>query len=132
MKIPQLTQKNTSKSIFCFVWSVLFKQANWSEHIGQLYKVDNKKILKYKEFLECMEYLLSVHLSVYVRPFAQSVFRMRQTPCNTQWLMCSVVARSASNTRPTPIAFLLWDVTYTGVRNVFWNYINLHMLLALC
>jgi len=33
--------------------------------------------------------------------------------------MCSVVAKSASNTSPTPIAFLLCEVTYTGVLNVF-------------
>lgn len=36
----------------------------------------------------------------------QSVLRTRQTPCRTQWLGCLSVLRSASNTRPTPIAFL--------------------------
>lgn len=46
---------------------------------------------------------------------------MRHTPCKTQWLRCSVVARSASNTRPTPMAFLLSEVTYTGVLKVFWS-----------
>ena len=46
---------------------------------------------------------------------------MRQTPCSTHRLLCSFVCRSASNTKPTPMAFLRCEVTYTGVLNVFWN-----------
>jgi len=40
----------------------------------------------------------------YAAPRAQSVFCTRATPCSTQWLGCSCEARSASNTRPTPMA----------------------------
>lgn len=32
-----------------------------------------------------------------------------------------MVNRSASNTKPTPIAFLRMEVVYTGVRKVFWG-----------
>lgn len=49
----------------------------------------------------------------------QSELRHKQTPWSTQWEMCMVVNRSASNTNPTPIAFLRKDVVYTGVRSVF-------------
>ena len=55
--------------------------------------------------------------------FPQSVFNNKQTPCNTQCDMCSSVVRSASNTRPTPIALRRVDVVYTGVQYVF--YINI-------
>lgn len=48
-----------------------------------------------------------------------SALRHKQTPGRTQWEICMVVNRSASNTNPTPIAFLLKDVVYTGVRSVF-------------
>ena len=40
----------------------------------------------------------------------QSVLRHRQTPCSTQCEWCLVVDRSASNTNPTPMAFLRADV----------------------
>lgn len=55
----------------------------------------------------------------YFGVFIQSVFNIKQTPCNTQCDMCSLVARFASNTKPTPIAFLRFDVVYTGVLKVF-------------
>lgn len=45
-----------------------------------------------------------------LRPEGQSEFRVRHTPCSTQWEMCFVVKRSASNTKPTPMAFLLVEV----------------------
>ena len=44
---------------------------------------------------------------------------MSATPCSTQWLLCSDVDKSASNTSPTCIAFRRCDVTYTGHRYVF-------------
>ena len=43
-----------------------------------------------------------------------SVLRQSDTPCSTQWEECPAVVRSASNTRPTPIAFLRACVTYTA------------------
>ena len=52
-------------------------------------------------------------------PPTQSVLRVRQTPWSTQWEMCSNVARSASNTSPTPMALRRSEVVYTGVRKVF-------------
>jgi len=52
-------------------------------------------------------------------PVYQSVSSVRQTPWRIQWLSCSLMSRSARNTRPTPNAFLRWEVVYTGVRRVF-------------
>lgn len=52
-------------------------------------------------------------------PCFYSALRHKHTPWITQWEMCLVVNRSASNTNPTPIAFLLSEVVYTGVRSVF-------------
>lgn len=43
-------------------------------------------------------------------PRGQSELRVRHTPCSTQWEMCFAVKRSASKTRPTPMAFLLVEV----------------------
>jgi len=70
---------------------------------------------------------------------SQSELRQRHTPCSTQWEMCLVVNRSASNTRPTPMAFLRMDVVYTGVRSVFcWgaerhhNHKTADLLLTKC
>lgn len=52
-----------------------------------------------------------------------SVLRQSDTPCSTQWEECPAVVRSASNTRPTPIAFLRACVTYTArtvkIQNIF-------------
>lgn len=50
-----------------------------------------------------------------------SALRHKQTPGSTQWEIFMVVNRSASNTKPTPIASLLKDVVYTGVRSVFYS-----------
>ncbi len=33
-----------------------------------------------------------------------SMLSTSATPCSTQWLLCSAVPRSASNTSPTPMA----------------------------
>jgi len=52
---------------------------------------------------------------------AQSVFNTQQTPCRIQCETCLFVLRSASNTKPTPIAFLRAYVTYTGVLIVPLN-----------
>ena len=51
----------------------------------------------------------------------QSVFRIKHTPCRTQCETCSVVAKSDSNTKPTPIWLRRSEVVYTGVLNVFWE-----------
>lgn len=52
----------------------------------------------------------------------QSVFKTKQTPWRIQWLLCSAVNKSASNTSPTPMAFLRRDVVYTGVLRVFCSF----------
>lgn len=44
--------------------------------------------------------------------------------------MCLVVKRSASNTSPTPIAFLLIEVVYTGVLRVFYKVNQNYTLLT--
>ena len=56
-----------------------------------------------------------------VRVFYASVLRHKHTPCSTQCELCDDVARSASKTSPTPMAFRRACVTYTGVRNVLCN-----------
>lgn len=48
-----------------------------------------------------------------------SALRVRHTPWRTQWEMCLVVYRSASKTRPKPMALRRMEVVYTGVRSVF-------------
>ena len=57
---------------------------------------------------------------------------MRQHPCSVQRELCSVVWRSASNTRPTPMALRRSDVTYTGVRNVFWKGMKYSVIGLFC
>lgn len=50
------------------------------------------------------------------------MLRQSATPWSTQWEGWTVVARSASKMRPTPMAFRRAWVTYTGVRNVFVSF----------
>lgn len=61
-----------------------------------------------------------IYIAVDLENF-QSVFNTRQTPWSIQCEICSGVAKSASNTKPTPRAFRRLDVVYTGVLNVFCN-----------
>ena len=56
-----------------------------------------------------------------------SVLSTTAIPCNIQWLGCSSDLKSESKTNPTPAAFLLAYVTYTGT---FKESLNFNLLTS--
>lgn len=74
-------------------------------HVGRR-KIENVAKLRTPDFLVPLTGFADFEWAdICVLYCAQVVFRQSATPCNTQWLWCSLVAKSASKTWPTPIAF---------------------------
>ena len=76
--------------------------------IAQKFSFHEGKKVKYRKCHMVMSLILEKEVSA--SSVNQSSLRVRQTPCRTHRLTCSVVPKSASNTSPTPIAFLRFDV----------------------